>query len=142
MPTAKTRKLFVNLPVENLDKSVEFFTKLGFEFNPTFTDENATCMILSEDAYVMLLVKPFFKTFTSKDLSDTTTQIQVILALSADSRDEVDELVRTALESGGTPANETQDHGLMYSSSFHDLDGHLWEVLWMDPDFDPGAVSA
>ena len=131
--TAKTRQIFLNLPVDNLDKTVEFFTKLGFEFNPQFTDEKATCMVLSDQAYVMLLVKDFFQTFTSKPLADPATQIQAIIAVSAESREEVDELVRTALEAGGTPANEPQDHGFMYSSSFHDLDGHLWEVLWMDP---------
>jgi uncharacterized protein len=131
--TAKTRQIFLNLPIDNLDKSVEFFTKLGFEFNPQFTDEKATCMILSDQAYVMLLVKDFFQTFTSKPLVDPATQIQAIIALSAESREEVDELVRTALEAGGTPANEPQDYPFMYSSSFHDLDGHLWEILWMDP---------
>jgi uncharacterized protein len=131
--TAKTRQIFLNLPVENLDKSVEFFTKLGFEFNPQYTDEKATCMVLSDQAFVMLLVKDFFQTFTTKPLVDPATQIQAIIALSAESRSEVDELVRTALEAGGTPANDPQDYPNMYSSSFHDLDGHLWEVLWMDP---------
>lgn len=127
------RKIFVNLPVQNLDKSVDFFSQLGFEFNPQFTDENATCMILSDDGYVMLLVEEFFKTFTSKRLCDTATHIEAICALGAESREEVDELCDTALSIGAAPASPPQDHGFMYGRSFLDLDGHMWEVFWMDP---------
>lgn len=126
-------KIFVNLPVTDLQKTVEFFSQLGFLFDPQFTDDNATCMVISEDAYVMLLVKDFFKTFTEKDLCDSTTHTEAILAISADSRDGVDELVDKALAAGGQPSNEPMDQGAMYGRSFQDLDGHLWEVTWMDP---------
>ena len=132
MAVANPRKVFVNLPVKDLDKAVDFFTRLGFEFNPQFTDENATCMVLSDEAFVMLLVEDFFKTFTKKDLPDATTQVGTIMALSAPSRAAVDELVNEALLAGGQPANDPMDHGFMYAWSFHDLDGHLWEVFWMD----------
>lgn len=127
------RKIFVNLAVDNLDKTVDFFTQLGFEFNKQFTDESATCMVISDEASVMLLVKDRFKDFTKKDLADPTTQTEAILCLSADSRDEVDDLADKALAAGGQPANDPMDQGFMYGRSFHDLDGHLWEVLWMDP---------
>ncbi len=127
-----TRKLFVNLAVKDLDNSVAFFTKLGFEFNPMFTDEKATCMVLSDDAFVMLLVEDFFTTFTGKQLCDATTHVEAILAVSADSRDEVDELVNNALAAGGQRANDAMDQGFMYGWSFQDLDGHLWVVVWMD----------
>lgn len=133
MTTAAPRKIFVNLPVADLDRSVEFFTKLGFAFDARFTDETATCMILSDEAFVMLLQTAKFEGFVSKELCDTTTHIEAILALSADSRDDVDNLVNTAFAAGGSPANDPTDHGFMYGRSFHDTDGHLWEVFWMDP---------
>ncbi len=126
-------KLFVNLPVKDLDETVRFFTALGFEFNPTFTDENATCMIVSEEAFVMLLVKARFKDFTKKEITDSTTHTEAILAVSAESREAVDEFAETALAAGAQPANDPMDLGFMYGRSFHDLDGHLWEVMWMDP---------
>ncbi|MBT2512097.1 VOC family protein [Arthrobacter sp. ISL-30] len=125
-------QLFVNLPVKDLDKSVEFFTALGFSFNPDYTDENATCMILNDNAFVMLLVEKFFQTFTNKPVADARASTEVLMAISTDSRDEVDDMVRKALEAGGSPSNEPQDLGFMYSQSFQDLDGHQWEVLWMD----------
>ena len=128
-----TRQIFVNTSVRDLKKSMAFFSKLGFEFNPQFTDENATCMVLSEDGYVMLLVEEFFKTFTKKDLADTTTKVEAILALSADSREDVDEFADKALAAGAQPANEPSDQGFMYGRSFYDLDGHMWEIFWMDP---------
>lgn len=127
------RKIFVNVAVKDLDASVEFFTKLGFEFDPRFTDETATSMIVSDEAFVMLLVESKFKEFTTKDLVDPTTHTEAILALSAESREGVDELADTALEAGGTPANDPLDYGFMYVRSFQDPDGHLWEVMWMDP---------
>lgn len=130
---ANATKIFVNLPVMDLDKSIAFFTKLGFEFNPQFTDENATCMIVNENAYVMLLVEDFFKSFTKKQISDATTQTEAILALSADSRPAVDDIVNRALDAGGSPANDPMDEGPMYGWSFQDPDGHLWEVMYMDP---------
>jgi predicted lactoylglutathione lyase len=126
-------KIFVNLPVSDLTKSVDFFTRLGFEFNARFTDEHATCMVISEDIFVMLLVEARFKDFTSKRICDTTTHTEAILALSAESRPGVDDLVDKALAAGAQPSNEPVDHGFMYGRSFQDLDGHLWEVVWMDP---------
>lgn len=126
-------KIFVNLPVKDLNKSVAFFTKLGYTFNAQFTDENATCMIISEDIYVMLLVEPYFKGFTKKEIPDAKTNAQAIIALSAESREEVDRLVSLALEAGGTTPMAVQDQGFMYSHSFEDLDSHLWEIMWMDP---------
>ena len=126
------RLTFVNLPVSDLDRSVAFFSGLGFEFNAQFTDEQATCMVVSDQAFVMLLVEPFFSTFTRKGIADANEQIEIILGVSATSRDEVDELVDRALELGGAAANEPQDEGFMYGRSFYDLDGHAWEVIWMD----------
>ncbi len=128
------KKIFVNLPIENLKRSVEFFTRLGFTFNPQFTDEQATCMVISEDIFVMLLTKSRFKDFTRKQICDATTHTEVLIALSADSRQEVDTLVQNALAAGGKPANDKQDHGFMYGWSFQDLDGHIWEVVWMNPE--------
>lgn len=127
------KQMFLNLPVKDLDKTVEFFTALGFSFNPDFTDENATCMIVNDSAYVMLLVEGYFKSFTSKQVADARSTAEAIVAFSVDSRDAVDELVRKALTSGGTPSEEAQDYGFMYTHSFQDPDGHLWEVFWMDP---------
>jgi uncharacterized protein len=126
-------KIFVNLPVSNLKKSIEFFTKLGFTFNPQFTDETATCMIIGEDIFVMLLTKEKFKTFTPKEIIDATKGTEVLVALSFESRERVDELVRQAVAAGGTTYNEPQDHGFMYSHGFQDLDGHIWEIFYMDP---------
>lgn len=133
MATNRSRKLFVNLPVRDLKKSIEFFTQLGFSFNPKFTDHTATCMILSEEAYVMLLTEARFKDFAKKQLSDARTATEGIFALSADSRAEVDELVKKAIAAGGTHALDPMDLGFMYGWSFYDLDGHHWEVFWMDP---------
>lgn len=128
-----SRDLFVNLSVRDLPKSMEFFSALGFTFNPQFTDDKAACMIVSEKAYVMLLTEPFFQGFTKKAPCDTATSNETLLALSCVSRAEVDQLVRKALDAGGSHAMDPQDHGFMYGWSFYDLDGHHWEVLWMDP---------
>jgi predicted lactoylglutathione lyase len=133
MPTTGSRKIFVNVAVKDLQTSVAFFTQLGFTFEPRFTDETATCMVVSDEAFVMLLVEERFKDFTKKALCDATTHTEAILALSAESRQEVDELVEKALAAGGRPANEPMDHGFMYLWSFQDPDAHLWEVVWMDP---------
>jgi len=128
------RMTFVNLPVKDLDRSVDFFTRLGFSFDQRFTDETATQMIISDHAFVMLLTEDRFKDFTKKALADATTHTEVIIALSADSREGVDELADKALEVGGSPATEPLEMGdFMYSRSFQDPDGHLWEVVWMDP---------
>lgn len=129
-----SRKIFVNLAVKDLDRSVQFFTKLGFTFDPRFTDEQATCMIVSDEAFVMLLVEGRFQDFTKKELADPARQTEAIMAVSAESRAQVDELADTALASGGSAANEPIDmDGFMYGRSFQDPDGHLWEVVWMDP---------
>ena len=127
-----TTKIFVNLPVKDLNKTVEFFTKLGFKFNPQFTDENATCMIIGDDIFVMLLVEKFFKTFTKNEICDTSKYTEVLLALSADSREKVDQMIKKAIESGGSEYREPQDHGWMYGRSFQDIDGHIWEIIYMD----------
>jgi predicted lactoylglutathione lyase len=126
-------KIFVNLPVKDLNRSVAFFTQLGFRFNPQFTNDKGACMVLSEDGYVMLLAEEFFKTFTQKQIADSSKTVEVINCLSADSRQAVDEMVSKAVAAGGTIYREPQDHGFMYGHSFQDPDGHLWEVMWMDP---------
>jgi uncharacterized protein len=127
-----SRQLFVNLPVKNLDRSVQFFKKLGFTFDPKFTDENATCMNVGEDAFVMLLVEKFFRTFTPKSLADPSRSTEVLVAISAESRDAVNQLVNTAIEAGGRHYKQPDDMGFMYGWGFEDPDGHLWEVVWMD----------
>jgi len=125
--------IFVNLPVRDPQRSMNFFSKLGFAFNPKFTDEKAACMIISQEAFVMLLSEPFFKTFTKRDLCNTTRQTEALLALSCTSRAEVDEMVKKAIDAGGQRAMDPMDQGFMYGWSFYDPDGHHWEVLWMDP---------
>lgn len=129
-----TRQIYVNLPVRDLHRSKAFFTRLGFEFNPKFTDENAACMIIGPDAYVMLLLEPYFKTFTKKDVCDTSKQTEALIALSCPSREAVDEMVAKAVAHGGAHAMDKMDHGFMYGWSFYDPDGHHFEVLWMNPD--------
>ena len=133
MPANRTAKIFVNLPVRDLKKSIEFFTKLGFGFNAQFTNDTATSMILSEEAYVMLLTEARFKEFAKKQLADARTSTGGIFAISANSREDVDTVVKTAIAAGGTHAADPMDHGFMYGWSFFDLDGHHWEVVWMDP---------
>ena len=128
------RKIFVNLAVRDLQKSMEFFSTLGFTFNRQFTDDKAACMVISDEAYVMLLTEPFFKTFTKREQCDTSRSTEAFLALSCESKGEVDEIVRKAIDAGGSHAMDPQDHGFMYGWSFYDLDGHHWEVLWMDPN--------
>ena len=127
------RMIFVNLPVKNLDRSMEFFKKLGFSFNPQFTDETAACMVISDTIFAMLLTEAKFKEFTSKPIADANTTTEVLTALSADSKDEVNRLVDAALAGGATEAREPMDYGFMFGRSFNDLDGHIWEVIWMDP---------
>jgi predicted lactoylglutathione lyase len=125
-------KIFVNLPVNDLNKSIEFFTKLGFTFNPQFTDETATCMIVSEDIFVMLLTHAKFKTFTPKAICDATKSTEVLVCLTAESRDHVNDMVRKAVAAGGATYNEPQDHGFMYGHGFQDLDSHIWELVYME----------
>jgi predicted lactoylglutathione lyase len=125
-------QIFLNLPVKNLDNSVAFFTKLGYTFNPQFTDANATCMIVNEHIYVMLLVKPFFKSFITKKIADATKTAQMIVGLSFESKDEVNDMVNKAIEAGATESRDPIDHVFMYNRAFNDLDGHIWEMFWMD----------
>lgn len=133
MATATSRKIFINLAVRDLKQSMDFFSALGFTFNPQFTDSNAACMIVNEEAFVMLLTEPFFRTFTKREPADTSKYAEGLFAVSCQSRAEVDEMVEKAIAAGGAHALEPQDHGFMYSWSFYDIDGHHWEVLWMDP---------
>ena len=133
MATTSSRMIFVNLAVKDLGRAVDFFTELGFSFDPRFTDETATCMIVSDQAFVMLLVEDRFRDFTKNELADPTTHTEAILAVSAESREAVDELADKALAAGGSPANDPMEYGFMYGRSFNDPDGHLWEVAWMDP---------
>ena len=132
------RQIFVNLAVKEMERSKAFFSALGFSFNPQFTNEQGACMVISENHnYVMLLVEPFFQGFTKKPVADARKATEVLIALSCDSREEVDGFVRKALAAGGTAPNAPQDHGFMYSHGFEDLDGHVWEVFWMDPKAAP-----
>jgi uncharacterized protein len=129
-----TTKIFVNLTVKDLDRCRRFFKQLGFTFNPQFTDETAACMVITDDIYAMLLTYPKFKEFTKKDIADAQKTTEVLTCLSFDSKDEVNELVDKAVAAGGTEAREPQDYGFMYGRSFNDLDGHIWEIIWMDPN--------
>jgi predicted lactoylglutathione lyase len=128
-----SKQIFVNLPVKDLARSVGFFGKLGFTFDPRFTDQNATCMIVGENIFAMLLVEPFFATFTPKPVADATRSTEVLVALSLDSRAAVDRIVEDALAAGAKRYCEPKDHGFMYQWGFEDLDGHIWEYFWMDP---------
>jgi predicted lactoylglutathione lyase len=123
--------LFVNLPVADLERSVEFFNILGFSFNPDFTDETATCMIVAENIFVMLLTRENFATFTPNPICDARASTEVLIALSQATRLDVDQLVTKAIAAGGTTYNQPQDHGFMYAHGFQDLDGHIWEIFHM-----------
>lgn len=125
-------QIFINLPVKDLQKSITFFTHLGFTFNPQFTDENATSMIVGENIYVMLLVESRFQEFTKKPISDAKTSTEVLICIDAPSRDAVDTMVKNAVAAGGRIYADPMDHGWMYGHSFEDLDGHQWEVAYMD----------
>jgi predicted lactoylglutathione lyase len=127
------RKLFVNVPVGDLQRSIDFFESLGFTFNTQFTDASATCMLVGEDAYFMLLTRDKFQDFSARPAADARRTTNALYAFSVNSRAEVDEIVNKALAAGGAPALDAQDHGFMYQWSFFDLDGHHWEVFWMDP---------
>ena len=129
------RKLFVNIPVGNVQRSIDFFEALGFVFNQQFTDASATSMLVGEDAYFMLLDRERFASFAKRPIGDPRVETNAMYALGVNSREEVDEMVRKALAAGGSHAAEAQDHGFMYGWSFYDLDGHHWEVFWMDPSF-------
>jgi predicted lactoylglutathione lyase len=126
--------MFVNLPVRDLDRAKAFFGRLGFFFDPKFTDEKAACMVVSDAGYVMLLQEAFYRNFTKRELCDTTRQNEGLVALAYESRAEVDETVRAALEAGGSVEMPPVDHGFMYERSFYDPDGHHWTAFWMDPE--------
>ena len=132
MAANPTRQIFVNIAVRDVKRSMEFFSKLGFKFNPKFTDDNAACLIINDHASVMLLKEPFFKTFTKREICDTA-HTESLLAISCAARTEVDDLVNRAMATGGKKAMDPIDHGFMYGRSFYDPDGHHWEVMWMDP---------
>lgn len=132
-------KIFVNLPVKDLRRSTEFFTALGSSFDARFTDENATCLVITEDICAELLLEPFFTSFTKKAVADTATSNEAILALEVESKARVDELVSKAVAAGGRLSNQPVDQGFMYGGGFEDPDGHLWEVFYMDPNAMPQA---
>ncbi|RKS93724.1 hypothetical protein BC952_1565 [Flavobacterium limicola] len=125
-------KIFLNLAVKDLKKSIDFFTTLGFSFNPQFTDEHATCMIIGENIFVMLVTEQRFKDFTKKEICNAHKNTEVLIAIDVDSREKVDEMVKTAVDAGGSIYMEPQDHGWMYGHGFADLDGHQWEIFYMD----------
>ncbi|WP_338648196.1 VOC family protein [Flavobacterium sp. KS-LB2] len=130
-------KIFLNLAVKDLKKSIDFFTKLGFSFNPQFTDEHATCMIIAENIFAMLVTEQRFKEFTKKEICNAHKNTEVLIAIDADSREKVDEMVKTAVDAGGSIYMESQDHGWMYGHSFADLDGHQWEIMYLDENAIP-----
>lgn len=133
------KQIFVNLPVADLPRTLEFFRSLGFAFEPKFSSEQGACMIIGENIFAMLLVTSMFAGFASKPVADATKTTEVLLALTCESRAEVDDLVARALAAGGTAPRPPQDHGFMYAHGFDDLDGHGWEVFYMDPDAAPPA---
>lgn len=135
-------QIFVNLPVKDLSKTIKFFTKLGFKFNPQFTDKNATCMIIGENIYAMLLVERFFKTFTKKQIVNAMKSTEIINALAVENRKKVDDMINRAIKAGGKEPRKAQDHGWMYGRSFEDLDGHLWEVFYMDESKMPKEMKS
>jgi uncharacterized protein len=126
-------QIFVNLPVKDLQRSNAFFKDLGFELNPKFSDERASCVILGDNIYAMLLVESFFQTFTNKTISDAKKSTEVLVCLSCESRAKVDGLVKKAVAAGGRAPREPQDQGFMYGHGFEDLDGHIWELMFMEP---------
>jgi predicted lactoylglutathione lyase len=132
-PAHPGRMLFVNLPVADVQRSRAFFAALGFTFNPAFTDETAVCMLVGEHASVMMLTREKFAQFAKLPIADPTTHTLGLYCFSASSREEVDAVSAAALAAGGREADEAEDYGFMYSRSFYDLDGHGWQVMWMDP---------
>lgn len=135
------KQIFVNLPVRDLGASMTFFSALGFTFNPQFTDDTAACMVISDTIYAMLLTHDKFRQFTKKDIADATTTTEVLTALSVDSKDAVDKMVDAAIGAGGTEPRDSMDYGFMFQRAFDDLDGHTWEIIWMDPDHVMGDAA-
>ena len=125
-------KIFLNIAIKDLNRSIAFFTELGFSFNEKFTNDKGTCMIVGENINVMLLVEEFYQTFTKKQICDTKTTSEVLIAISVDSREQVDEIMQKAVKAGGTDYNQANDYGWMYQKTFLDIDGHHWEVFYMD----------
>jgi predicted lactoylglutathione lyase len=130
-------KIFVNLPVSDLHKSKEFYTKIGFSINPQFSDETAACVVISENIYAMILTHDKFKQFTPKEIADSTKTSEVLTALSFESKEKVNEVADKAISSGGSEARAAFDYGFMYGRSFNDPDGHIWEAFWMDMNAAP-----
>lgn len=130
-------QIFVNLPIQDMARSQAFFRALGYDFNPQFTNEQGAALVLGENLFAMLLVEPFFQTFTQKKIIDAHDSVEVLTCLSCSSREEVDTLVAKARAAGATVPNPPQDHGFMYGHSFADLDGHVWELMHMDPNAAP-----
>lgn len=130
-------KIFVNLPVKDLERSKAFFTKIGFTINPKFSDETAACVVITEDIYAMILTHAKFKQFTKKEIADANKTTEVLTCLSFDSKEKVNEFVDTALKAGATVSGEPIDYGFMFSRSFNDPDGHIWEAFWMDENAAP-----
>ncbi|MGH8781707.1 VOC family protein [Paraburkholderia sp.] len=134
------RQIYVNLAVDDLSRSKAFFSHLGFEFEPRFTNDQGACMIVGENIYAMLLIKPFFQSFSHKPLCDASKSIEALMCLSCDSRAQVDRLVTKAVAAGGTATRQPQDYGFMYEHGFEDVDGHIWQLIHLDPDAS-GAAS-
>jgi predicted lactoylglutathione lyase len=128
-------QIYVNLPVADLNKSKAFFAALGYTFNPQFTDDSAACMVISGDIYAMLLTHEKIKLFTPKQLCDARTHTEVLICLSCETRDRVDEIVKKAVAAGGKAHGEPKDYGVMYGHGFEDPDGHIWELMFMEPSF-------
>ncbi|WP_166920588.1 VOC family protein [Flavobacterium poyangense] len=125
-------EIFLNLPVKDLKRSMAFFTELGFTFNLKFTDDKAACLEIGENIFAMLIVEEFFKTFTNKEICDTSKSTEFLTALSVENREKVDEIITAVVKAGGTEYMEARDYGWMYQKGFLDLDGHHWEVFFMD----------
>lgn len=127
------KQVFFNLAVKDLNKTIGFFTKLGFKFNPQFTDQNATCMIIGKDSFAMLLVEKFFKGFIpDKEICDARKNTETLIAISLGNRNEVDKMMALVIQAGGKEYRSAQDYGWMYGRAFEDLDGHIWELIYMD----------
>lgn len=143
MDISDDRQLFVNLPVRNLNQTIQFFTALGFKFNPQFTDENATCMIIGKNSFVMLLVDTFFKGFIPHhEINDASQSKEVLVALSTNSRSEVDSMMNRAIAAGAKEYRAIEDYGWMYGRSFQDINGHVWELAYMDMEAMPEDMKS
>ena len=129
------KNIFVNMVVKDLKKSKEFFTELGYTFNEQFTDETAAALVISENIYAMLLTHEKVKQFTKKTIVDSHTATEVVIAISCENKEEVDEMMEKVIAAGGTEARPAEDYGFMYAKSFEDPDGHIWEMFWMDPGY-------